>query len=65
VICLDFGAWGTPGQESGGRGRCVKNLPRVGVQVCAKFGGDWSRGLLVKEGHIELDKYKRSLLYVY
>jgi len=30
---------------------CVKKLPQVGVQVCAKFGGDWSGGLLVKEEH--------------
>jgi len=42
-----FGAWGTQGLM-GWVGRaghtCVKNLPRVGVEVCAKFDGDWSGG---------------------
>jgi len=54
VICLGFRVWGTPG--SGGSGwqgqTCVKHLPQVGVEVCAKFGGDWSRVSPVKEGHI-------------
>jgi len=31
------------------------------VQVCAKFGGDWSNGLHVKWEH----RYKHSLLYMY
>jgi len=30
---------------------CVKNLPQVGVEIFAKFGGDWSDGSLVKEVH--------------
>jgi len=30
------------------------------VEVCAKFGRDWSRGLPVKEGH----RYKQSVLYI-
>jgi len=29
---------------------CVKNLPQVGEEVCAKFGGDWSGGSHVKRG---------------
>jgi len=36
----------------------VKNVPQVGVEVCTKFGGDWSYGSRVKEGH----RYKQSLL---
>jgi len=28
---------------------CVKNLPRVGLEVCTKFGRDRSVDLLVKE----------------
>jgi len=49
------GVWG-----SGWRGhKCVKNLPRIGGEVCAKFGGDWSGSLHVKRGH----RYKQSLLY--
>jgi len=30
------------------------------VEVCAKFGGDWSGGLRLKEGH----RHKKSVLYV-
>jgi len=40
---------------------CVKNLPRVGREVCAKFGGDWSGDSGVKR----VDRYKQSLLYIY
>jgi len=29
---------------------CAWNLPWVVVEVCAKFGGDWFSGSLVKEG---------------
>jgi len=56
VTHLGFGVWGTP--ESGGhrvwgsgwQGQtCVKNLPRAGVEVCAKFGEDWSGGSRVKK----------------
>jgi len=39
---------------------CVKNLPRVGGEVCAKFGGDWSSGSGVKR----VNWYKQSLLYI-
>jgi len=50
-----FGFWSLeyPGiQGSGLRGHaCVKNLPRVGGEVCAKFGGDWSGSSGVKRGH--------------
>jgi len=48
-------------QGSGWRGHaCVKSLPRVGAEVCPKFGGDWSGRLSVKRGH----RYKQSLLYI-
>jgi len=30
---------------------CVKNLSRVGVEVCTKFGGDWYCGTRRKEGY--------------
>jgi len=42
---------------------CVKNLSWVGVEVCSKFGGDWSGGSRVKEGY----RYEgsNSLLYIY
>jgi len=30
---------------------CAKNLPQVGGEVWAKFGGDWSGGLGLKRGH--------------
>jgi len=47
VTCLSFGVWGTSG--SGWRGgACDKNLPQVGVEVCAKFGGDGSGSLRAK-----------------
>jgi len=37
---------------SGWRGHTrVKGLPQVGVEVCTKFGGDWSGSSRVKEGH--------------
>jgi len=31
------------------------------VEVCAKFGGDWSGGSGVKRGH----RYKQLLLYIF
>jgi len=40
-----FGFWSPWGHA------CVKNLPRVGGEVCVKFGGDWSGGLHMKGGH--------------
>jgi len=43
-----FGFWslGYPGVQGRVCGHaCVKNLPRIGGEVCAKFGGDWSGGL--------------------
>jgi len=48
-----FRVWSTPGFRGRvGEGHaCVKNLPRVGGEVCAKFGGDWSGGSCVKRGH--------------
>jgi len=51
---------------SGCRGHtCVKNLPcQVGVEVCAKFGGDWSSGLRVKEGHRYRYAITNSLFYI-
>jgi len=59
-LSLDpFGVWGTPGLSLQGHA-CVKNLPRVGGEVCAKFSGDWSGGSGVKRGH----RYKQSLLYI-
>jgi len=39
VICLGFGVWGTLG--SGSR---VYGVIFVGVEVCTKFGGEWSSG---------------------
>jgi len=53
---------GYPGvQGSGLQGHaCVMNLPWVGVEVCGKFGGDWSGSSGVKSGH----RYKQSLLYI-
>jgi len=60
-----FGFWslGYPGiQGLGWQGyACVKNLPWVGGEVCAKFGGDWSNGSGVKRVH----RYKQSLLHGY
>jgi len=58
---LEFGVpWG-PGVGLVRSCLCYKNHPWVGGKVCAKFGGDWSGGSLVKEGH----RYKQSLLYIY
>jgi len=59
---LEFWSLGYPGvRGSGWRGfACAKNHPWVGGEVCAKFGGDWLGGSLVKEGH----RYKQSLLYM-
>jgi len=49
VICIGFGV-GVRGL--GWRGQtCVKNLPQVVGEVCAKFGRNWSVGSHVKEGH--------------
>jgi len=50
--------FGVPGVwDSGWWGNtCVKNLSQVAVEVCAKFGGDWSGGSCTKEGH----RYKQS-----
>jgi len=60
VTHLDFGVWGSWGLGLRGHA-CVKNLPQVVGEVCAKFGGDWSGGSGVKRGHM----YKHSLLYIY
>jgi len=40
VICLGFWRLGDPGVRRLGH-TCVRNLYRVGAEVCAKFGGDW------------------------
>jgi len=40
---------------------CVKNLPRVGGEVCAQFDGDWSGGLDMKR----VQRYKQSHFYIY
>jgi len=50
VICLGFGVGGTQG-SGGWVGRVKLAHMRVGVEVCAKFGGYWSRSLHVKEGY--------------
>jgi len=42
VTRLGSGCWGHA---------CVKNVSRVGVEVCAKFGEDWSDGSGVKRVH--------------
>jgi len=34
------------------------------VEVCAKFVGDWSGGSLVKDGHVEVRRYKQSLCFI-
>jgi len=49
-----FWSLGYPGvRGSGWCGyACAKNHPWVGGEVCAKFGGDWSSGSGVKEGHL-------------
>jgi len=38
-----LGYHGVQGLSLRGHG-CVKNLPQVGGEACAKFGGDWSGG---------------------
>jgi len=38
------------GSWVGGVHTCVENLPGVGGEVCAKFGGDYSGSSGVKEG---------------
>jgi len=50
---LRFWSLGYPGVRGlGWQGHtCIKNLSRVGVEICTKFGGDWSSGSRVKEGH--------------
>jgi len=54
VICLCFGVWVTLGRRTGWQSHtCVKNL---GVEVCSKFGGDWSRGSCVIEGNRHIDR---------
>jgi len=30
---------------------CVENLSRIGVEVCAKFGGEWYGVSHMKRGH--------------
>jgi len=59
VTLKGFGVWGTQGSRGlGWRGHtCVKDLPWVGGEVCAKFGGDWSGGSREKE------EYRYSLFY--
>jgi len=42
---------------------CATNHPWVGVEICAKFGGDWSGGSGVKEGHRYIGT--NSLFYIY
>jgi len=63
---LRFWSLEYPGvRGSGWRGQTwVKSLSRVGVEVCAKFGGDWSGGSRVNEGHRKAHKYKQSVLYI-
>jgi len=48
-----FWSLGYPGVCGlGWRGHsCAQNFPRVGGEVCTKFGGDWSGGSPVKRGH--------------
>jgi len=38
----------------------VKNLPRIGGEIRAKFGGDWSGAWHVKRGQ----RYKQSVIYI-
>jgi len=65
MFCDLLRVWSLGYPEVRGLGRrghtCVKNL--VGVEVCAKFGGDWSSGLHLKDGHRYIHRYKQSLLY--
>jgi len=48
LSCDPFGFWSLRYLRVQGSGlwdhACVKNLSRVGGEVCAKFGGDWSGG---------------------
>jgi len=59
VICLGFGVRGLGWRDHA----CVKNLPWVGREVCAKFGGDWFGSSGVKR----VDRYMitNSLFYIY
>jgi len=59
AICPGFGVWGTPGSSWQGHA-WVKNLPRMGWEVCTTFGRDWSGGSSLKEGY----RYKQSLLCI-
>jgi len=43
-------------------GLVLVNLPKVGVEVCRKFSGDWYGGLCVKEGHRYIGRYKLTVL---
>jgi len=47
---LEFGVPQGPGVGLA-RSSCAKNLPRVGGEVYAKFGGDWSGSSGVKRVH--------------
>jgi len=51
-----FWSLGYPGvRESGWQSHtCVKILPQVGVEVCSKFGVDWSGGSRVKESVLNI-----------
>jgi len=61
---LEFGVpWG-PGL--GWRSHaCAKNHPWVGGEVCAKFGGDWSGGSGVKEGHRYIGTNSLFFIYIF
>jgi len=49
---LEFGVPRCQVRGLGWRGHtCIKNLPRVVGEACAKFGGDWFGGSHMKEGH--------------
>jgi len=53
------------GDRFGGGHTCVKDLHRVGAEVCAKFGGDWFCGSHVKEGQrYNIGRFKQSVFYL-
>jgi len=60
VICLCFLVWGTPGSggQISGVMLVLRTFPELVGKSVQNLGGDWSDGLLVKEGY----RYKQSLL---
>jgi len=64
---LEFWSLRYPGVRGLGwcRHACAKNHPWVGGEVCAKFGGDWSGGSCVKEGHRYIGTQVQTVTFIY